>query len=165
MGFEELPTDLKNVVSAFAYDCKWEIALKCLQTCETVREMDVSAVFTRDVMWSQKYKEFRPNPLTAFEPIQNFTGTWEDYVDWHAVEELLWRLDFRRKFVKFANSRLEWRTSFRQNWKSIEQFDGFYRFLLYTRVPCFKPIWEPCGFNCLTSYRSPYVSARWFLGR
>ncbi len=163
MSFEELPLVLKNLVSDFAYDCKWEIVVKDLATCEQVRAMGLSCVFTRFVMWSVKYKEFIPNPLIEFEPIQNFSGYWGDYIDWHAVQELLWRLDFRRKFVKLVSSREEWRKGFKRDWTTIRMFDHFYHFLLYTRVPCFKPLWKPCGFNCLKSYRSPFQSARWWL--
>ena len=163
MGFDELPKDLKNIVSAFAYDCEWKIVEKDLEVCKLVREMELSGVFTRYVMWSAKYKEYIPNPFVAFEPIQNYTGFWGDYIDWHAVQELLWRLDFRRKFVKLMRSREEWRSLFRNDWRTILLFDNFYRFLLYTRVPCFKPLWKPCGFNCLQTYRSPFRSARWWL--
>jgi len=163
MGFVELPKDLKNIISAFAYDCKWEIVEKDMKACRDVRNMGLSHVFTRDVMWSCKYKEHIPNPLRRFEPIRNYTGSWADYIDWHSVQEFLWRLDFRRKFVKLVNSRSGWRALFKESWKNIIIFDNFYRFLLYTRVPCFKPVCKPQGFSCLQSYRSPVISARWFL--
>ena len=163
MGFKALPNDLKNVISSFAYDCKWEITEKDLEMCQTVLEMEISSVFTRNVMWSAKYREYRLNPLIEFEPLQNYTGTWADYFDWHAVQEFLWRLDFRRRFVKLVHTRTEWRLLFKQSWQNIMLLDSFYRFLLYTRVPCFKPLWKPCGFNCLQSFNSPFLSARWWL--
>jgi len=163
MDFEDIPNDLKNIVSSFAYDCKWVIVEEDLLLCEEVQNMKISSVFTRHKMWSTKYQAYIPNPLQEFEPIRNFTGSWSDYFDWHAVQELLWRLDFRRKFVRLVNSRSDWRMLFKRNWRNIEVFDHFYRFLLYTRVPCFKPLWKPCGFDALTSFRSPYVSARWWV--
>ena len=103
------------------------------------------------------------NPLIAFEPICNYTGSWSDYIDWHSVEELLWRLDFRRKFVFTVANREEWRLKFCVDWRNILLFDAFYRFLLCTRVPCFKPQWKPVGFDGLKTHRSPYVSGRWYL--
>jgi hypothetical protein len=163
MGFVHLPKDLKNIVCSFAYDCSWGIVEENLKQCGTVKAMQIHPVFTRQTMWSLKYQEYLPSPLIRFEPIQNFSHNWQDYIDWHAVQELLWRLDFRRKFVKLVHSRREWRKLFKENWANIVLFDGFYRFLLYTRVPCFKPLWKPCGFNHLKSYRSPFVSARWWL--
>ena len=163
MGLLDLPKDLKNLVSAFAYDCKWETVEENLKVCEEVRKMEISSVFTREMMWSSKYKTFLPSPLHAFEPICNFTGLWQDYIDWHSVQELLWRLDFRRKFVKLVHSRQDWRALFHQNWRNIQRFDDFYNFLLYTRVECFKPLWKPCGFACLKSYNSPFLSARWWV--
>ena len=163
MDFDDLPKDLKNIISGFAYECKWETVEFDLEMCKIVKSMDVSAVFLRRDMWSLKYKRFLPNPLQSFEPIANFTGAWSDFVDWHSVQELLWRLDFRRKFVKVVASRMQWREKFNQDWKNIVLFDGFYRYLLSSRVPCFKPIWKPVGFSCLQSYRSPHISARWFL--
>ena len=162
MGFNDLHLDLKNIVSSFAFDCKWVIVEKDLKICEMVMQMNISPVFTRRIMWSAMYMDYIPNPLLEFEPIQNYTGFWGDYIDWHAVNELLWRLDFRRKFVKMIYSRTEWRLLFKASWKNIEMFDSFYRFLLYTRVPCFKPLWKPCGFNCLQSIRT-FVSARWWV--
>ena len=163
MGFDGLPKDLKNMVSEFAYDCKWEIVKNDLEMCTTVQEMDISSVFTRNVMWSHKYQAYLPNPLFEFEPIRNYTGSWGDFFDWHAVQEFLWRLDFRRRFVKLVHTRREWRVLFKNDWKNILMLDSFYRFLLYTRVPCFKPLWKPCGFKCMKSFRSPFLSARWWL--
>ena len=163
MSFDDLPIDLKNIVSEFAYFVKWKTVLKDLETCEKIKKMQLSSVFSREVMWSRMYREYIPNPLHTFEPICNYTGQWKDYVDWHAVEELLWRLDFRRKFVKNLYSRVQWFEKFGQSWCNIAAFDNFYRFLLCTRVPCFKPLYKPQGFSCLKSYRSPYISARWLL--
>lgn len=163
MGFSELPEDLKNIVSSFAFECKWKIVENDLEMCEVVQNMDLSKVFTREAMWSSRYNMYMPNPLLEFEPISNFTGSWADYVDWHAVHEFMWRLDFRRKYVKLVHSRAEWRYLFKTNWRNVEHFDNFYRFLLYTRIPCFKPRWKPAGFSCLQSYRSPFISARWWV--
>ena len=163
MGFQELPKVLKNIVAEFAYDVKWEEMENDLVMCERLRRMEISSVFTRQIMWSKQAREYIPNPLTSFVPIRHYTGFWSDYIDWHAVQELLWRLDFRLRFVRFINTRREWRRSFKKNWENIKVFDHFYRFLLCTRVPCFKPLWKRCGFNCLKSYRSPCVSARWWL--
>ena len=93
MGFEELPLDLKNIISDFAYECKWETVEENLVMCETVKQMHISSVFTREIMWSIKYREYIPCPFRCFEPIQNYSGTWADYIDWCAVTELLWRLE------------------------------------------------------------------------
>jgi len=163
MGFEDLPKDLKNIVSGFAYDCKWSEVLKDLKTCEQIAEMEISPVFLRPEMWSWTYRAHMPNPLRRFEPIANFTGRWEDMIDWHAVNELMFRLDFRRKFVKVGGTRDQWFCKFRLNWTSIHLFDAFYQVLLYTQVPCFKPLYLPQGFNCLSSWHSPFQSARWIL--
>jgi hypothetical protein len=163
MGFSKLPKDLKNIVSGFAYGCKWETVSKDFQTLQNLRRMKLSSVFLRDVMWSQRYKVFIPPPWVQFEPICNYTGAWYDCMDWHVVQEVLWRLDFRLRFVKMMNTRQEWRMAFKRDWKAIQSFDCFYRFLLYTRVRCFKPIWKRIGFSQLVTYRSPFWSARWFL--
>ena len=163
MSFNELPIDLKNIVSAYAYQTRWFVAEKDLQMCEEIKKMKLSTVFCRTTMWSHFYDCYKPNPLLEFEPMVNFTGSWRDYIDWHSVEELLWRLDFRRKFVKHVKSREGWMECFRKNWLFIRGFDDFYKFLLCTRVPCFKPLYKPQGFSGLKSYRSPYLSARWIL--
>ena len=163
MGFDDLPKVLKNIVCDFAYECKWETVQKDLEMCEHVDSMGLSVVFTRHNMWSKRYRKYMLNPLIAFEPICNYTGSWSDYIDWHSVEELLWRLDFRRKFVFTVANREEWRLKFCVDWRNILLFDAFYRFLLCTRVPCFKPQWKPVGFDGLKTHRSPYVSGRWYL--
>ena len=163
MGFEGLPLDLKNIISDFAYECKWETVEENLVMCETVKQMHISSVFTREIMWSSKYREYIPCPFRCFEPIQNYSGTWADYIDWCAVTELLWRLDFRRRYVRLMFTRAEWRALFKGDWRNISGFDDFYRFLLYTRVPCFKPLWKPLSFNGLKSFRSPYNPKWWWL--
>ena len=163
MGFDALPLDLKNIVSDFAYAVPWSETKKDLETCKKVQDADISPVFVRHEMWSAHFERYIPNPCRVFEPIRNFTGQWRDLIDWHAVNELLFRLDFRRKFVKVGGTRAEWFVKFRHNWLTISTFDGFYRFLLCTRVPCFKPLWKPVGFSCLVSWKSPYYSARWLL--
>lgn len=164
MGFDKLPKDLKNIICGFAYNCKWFVVEKDLEMCEVLKNMDLSSVFVRREMWSKAYRQHILNPLLVFHPITMFDGFWGDLIDWHAVEELLFRLDFRRKFVRGFATRDEWRVKFIDNWESIRQFDGFYRFLLCTRVPCFKPIWKDVGFNMLSTHHSPHMSARWFLG-
>ena len=68
MDIFEFPIDLKNVISAFAYDCKWETVEKDLITCEEVQKMNISPVFLRKMMWSTKYTDYicfhwvRPGP-------------------------------------------------------------------------------------------------------
>ena len=160
--FHELPTDLKNVVCDFAYCTPWDLVRKDLEMCAELQEMDISPVFTRKGMWSTFYKEYLPSPLVKFEPIRHF-GEWRDYIDWNAVQEFLWRLDFRRRFVRTISTRDGWRARLKKNWRDIKIFDDFFRFLLYTRVPCFKPIWKPVGFHAIKSYRSPMYSADWWL--
>lgn len=163
MGFVALPKDLKNMICAFAYDSDWELVKKDMDVCFEIKTWDITPLFVRDVMWSRKYRQYIPSPLKKFEPIANFTGEWTDYIDWHTVQELMWRLDFRRKAVKYVGSRQTWRTMFKDDWTSVQVFDSFYRFLLYTRVPCFKPLWSTIRFDHLKSYMSPVVSARWWL--
>lgn len=159
--FQDLPKDLKNIVCEFAYGARWDLVQKDVKTCLEIKNMGISGVFTRQTMWSPVYRTYMPSPLLNFEPIRNF-GRWLDYIDWHAVQEFLWRLDFRRRFVRLIASREQWRQRLKKNWRNIKMFDDFYRFLLYTRVPCFKPLWKPVGFRALKSYRSPVVSATWW---
>ena len=163
MTFDRLPKVLKNVVCEFAFECKWETIVNDLEICELLQRMDLSSVFVRQMMWSKKYRKYQPNPMIEFEPMCNYAGRWEDVIDWHSVEELLWRLDFRRKFVFRVANRREWRTKFKEDWRNIILFDGFYRFLLCTRVPCFKPQWKPVGFDGIKTYRSPYICGRWYV--
>ena len=163
MSFSALPKDLKNIVTDFAYEASWENVEENLEMCENIKNMNLSPVLVRLTMWSFKHQAYLPSPLLEFEPICNFTGRWADYIDWSAVQEILFRLDYRRKWVNFVHSRDEWRKMFERDWRNIEQFDSFFRFLMYTNVDCLKPLWKKCGFDCLKSYGYPYVSGRWWL--
>ena len=163
MSFEELPNELKCVISDFAWECKWKDVQKDLNTCDEIKSLKISSVFLRQQMWSLKYKRYIPNPLTTFEPICNYTGEWFDFIDWCSVQEMLWRLDFRRKIVRIVQTRDGWRKILMKNWRNIKVLDEFYKFLLYTQVNCFKPSCKPVRFNCLQSYMSPYMCARWWL--
>ena len=46
MGFKDLPNDLKNIVSDFAYKCKWETVENDLEMC--IKKMQISDVFVRN---------------------------------------------------------------------------------------------------------------------
>ena len=88
---------------------------------------------------------------------------WSDMVDWHAVNELLFRLDYRRRLVKIAGSRKDWFRKFRENWLNVRLFDSFYRVMLHRQQECFKPIYATERFSCLGQMSSPFWSARWLL--
>ena len=40
MSFNELPLDLKNIVSAFAYQTRWFLVENDLQMCEKIKNMN-----------------------------------------------------------------------------------------------------------------------------
>ena len=152
MGFSKLPNDLKNVICSFAYDATWETVKKDIGTCIRIKQMDLHPLFLRDLVWSPRSLDFEVSPIYIFNPIQWFRGSWETIFDWHVVRECLWRLDFRRRSVKSLLSRREWVRCFEEDWANIQLFSDYFCFLLYTRVPCFKPIWKDIGFQCLRSY-------------
>ena len=164
MSFEKLPKVLKNVVCEFAFDCNWAKTGSSLRMCEKIASYKISPVFLRPQMWSWSFGEFLPTPLDVFLPIHQFTGRWSDIVDWHAVNEMLYRLDYRRKFVRIAGTRREWFQKFRENWLNICLFDQFFRVMLHSTIPCFKPCYEVMKFKCLGTFNSPFWSARWILG-
>jgi len=163
MSFNKLPKVLKNVVCDFAFTCNWQETESCLQMCEQIASYKISPVFLRLQMWSWTYGTFMPSPLRVFEPISRFTGRWSDMIDWHAVNELLWRLDYRRRLVRVGGTRHAWFTKFRENWLNVRLFDSFYRVMLHSPLPCFKPTYETERSNCLSGMNSPFWSARWLL--
>ena len=163
MSFEKLPKVLKNVVCEFAYASNWEKTHSSLKMCETIKSFGISPVFLRLEMWSWQYCQFVQSPLRVFEPIHCFTSRWSDIVDWHAVNELLHRLDYRRHIVKTFGTRHEWFKKFKQNWQTVRQFDMFYRLMLHSQVLCFKPTYEKQRVTELSSWNSPFTSARWLL--
>ena len=163
MSFTELPKVLKNMVCQFTFESSWQQTESSLQMCEKIAECGISPVFLRLRMWSWTYGRFMPNPLYVFEPIRRFTGRWSDMIDWHAVNELLYRLDYRRKLVRLGGTRRQWFEKFKENWMNVRLFDSFYRVMLNSRVQCFKPLFEVQRFKCLGQMDSPFWSARWLL--
>ena len=163
MSFPKLPKVLKNVVTEFAFDCGWAETNRNLQMCEKIALCHISPVFLRPKMWSWKFREFLPSPLVVFRPIRQLTGRWSDMIDWHAVNELLYRLDYRRKLVKLGGTRNEWFDMFKKNWLNVRVFDAFYRIMLQAPFACFKPTFERQRFNQLSTMNSPFWSARWLL--
>jgi hypothetical protein len=156
MRIVDLPKDLKNIVSDFAFGTNWKTVEQDLQKVDEIIAMRLNSIFLKSTMWSRLHFVYVPSPLYIFAPICTFSGSWEDVIDWHVVNELLWRLDFRRKYVRSVASRRDWRNRFLSNWRTISHFDDFYTFLLVSRVPCFKPIWKRCGFNCVKMYPAPF---------
>jgi len=163
MSFQELPKVLKNVVCDFAFRCNWKQTAESLQMCTKVKDYNISPLFLRLQMWSKDYQMFMPNPLIIFEPIERFTGRWCDLVDWHAVNELLYRFDYRRKFVKYGGTRRQWFVKFREDWSSVRFFDAFYRVLLHSGIKCFKPTYALQRMSQLSDGYNSFRSARWLL--
>jgi len=163
MGFYDIPKVLQNMVCEFAFATNWPKTLQSLQMCEEIARRDISPVFLRQQVWSWSYESYLPNPNVCFEPIEQLTGVWSDIIDWHAVNELLFRLDFRRNIVKSCGSRKKWFEKFRRNWLNITEFDAFYRVLLHVHSDCFKPTYVTQRADQLSSTRSPLISARWLL--
>ena len=161
MSFEDLPKVLKSIVCDFAFRCDWEQTAASLKMCTKIKQYNISPLFLRLQMWSHDYATFMPSPLRVFEPIERFTNRWPDLVDWHAVHELLYRLDYRRKFVKFGGTRRQWFDQFREDWTSVRLFDAFYRVLLHSGITCFKPTYEMQRMSQLPI--SSFQSARWLL--
>ena len=163
MSFEELPKVLKNLVCEFAFATSWRQTRKSLEMCEKVANYGFSPLFLRRQMWSWACGTFFPSPLVVFRPISRLTGRWSDMIDWHAVNELLYRLDYRRKVVRMGGTRHQWFEKFRADWLNVRQFDQFYRVILHSTIPCFKPTYERQRFNSLGEMNSPFWSARWLL--
>ena len=76
-------------------------------------------------------------PLRVYEPIEHFGG-WDRLFDWYMVDEVLFRLDFRKKAVNYLGSREHWRESVTTDWKEVFRFNDFYRDTLKNGVP-----WKP----------------------
>lgn len=163
MSFERLPKVLKSIVCNFAFRCNWEQTSASLEMCDKIKKYNISPLFLRLQMWSKDYQCFMPSPLSIFEPIERFTDRWRDLVDWHAVNELLFRFDYRRSFVKYAGSRHDWFVKFRDDWTTVRLFDAFYRVLLHSGIKCFKPTYEVQRMSQLSDGHSPFRSARWLL--
>ena len=163
MRFENCPEVLKDLITEFAYGTKWKLTSENLETCLTVRKLDISPMFLRQSMWSWEFCTFLPNPCRVFMPIKVYTGRWSDMIDWHAVNELLFRLDFRRNTVSVGGTRQKWFEKFRENWLSIKLFDYFVTFLLSTNAKCFKPTYAVQRADGLSGTNSPFTSARWLL--
>ena len=156
MGFYEPPKDLKNIVCRFAYNTSYETVENDLQMVTKIKDWNLTKIFLRQNVWSNHHIGMVPSPLVVFEPICNLCNRWNDLIDWGVVDEVLWRLDFRRKFVKCMKTRTQWRVQLSKNWESIQLFDNFYIFLLITNVPCFKPCWENVGFNQMKRFHGPF---------
>ena len=156
MGFAELPKDLKNIVCRFAYDTNYEAVENDLQMIEKIKSWKLTTLFIRQNVYSNYHMSVVTNPLYVFEPICNICGRWNDLFDWGVVDEILWRLDFRRKFVKSIRTREQWHVTLRNDWKQLQLFDNFYIFLLVTNVPCFKPAWENVGFTRIGRCHGPF---------
>ena len=162
MGSADVPKVLKNLICEFAYGVDLETVQKDVDTCLEIKKMDLHPLFLRDLVWSRSTWSCEITPLCVFQPISAFGNTWEDVFEWQVVQEMLWRLDFRRKHVRCLFRRQEWISCFCKDWRSIKAFSDFFCFLLYTRIPCFKPIWKAVGFNHLRNFGPGFAHIRTF---
>ena len=162
MSFDALPNDLKNLVSGFAYSTNWSQTEADIEMCIQIIDAHISPMFLRQQLWSWPYRSFLPSPLVSFQPLNQLTGRWSDIVDWNVVNELMFRLDYRRSLVKVGGTRSEWFAKFKSSWLQICLFDAFYRLLLQSDCPIYKPTYTSLRCQQLGG-NSPIYSARWVL--
>ena len=137
MTFGCIPTELQDLVVGFCWEITHAELQEELKTIELIKSWNIDPLFVERKMYRRRewYKSL--TPLRVYEPIEHFGG-WDRLFDWFMVDEVLFRLDFRKKAVNYLGSREHWRESVTTDWKEVFRFNDFYRDTLKNGVP-----WKP----------------------
>ena len=138
MTFVSLPTVLQDLIVAFCWEITHSELLEELKTVELVKSWDIDVLFLQRRLTRRRHWSSQPTPLCVFEPISNFGG-WNRLFDWMMVEEVLERLDFRRKAVNYLGSREHWQAMVQEEWMEIHNFSQWYKEMMKNRVIPWKP--------------------------
>ena len=150
MTFASLPTVLQDLIVGFC----WEITLselhEDLKTVELVKSWDIDLLFLQRRLTRVHHWRSQPTPLRVFAPICEFGG-WDRLFDWTMVDEVLFRLDFRKRVVNYLGSREHWRTMVNECWMEIFNFSQFYKEVMQNKQVPWKPTYM-C--ECIVDFKT-----------
>lgn len=148
--FHSIPTDLQNLIVEFCWSITAQRFLSNLKTCTEIKNWKLHPMFFKLNVWCVHKRRYVANPLRVFRPIMWFGNIWRLVFNWECVEEVLYRLDFRKGGVREMGTREQWSRRLR-NWRNILYFDGFFTLMALLTNP-FKPTFrtqrfEGCSFE------------------
>lgn len=148
--FHSIPTDLQNLIVEFCWSITAQRFLSNLKTCTEIKNWKLHPMFLKLNVWCVHKRRYVANPLRVFRPIMWFGNIWRYVFNWECVEEVLYRLDFRKNGVREMGTREQWSKRLR-NWRNILYFDGFFTLMALLPNP-FKPTFrtqrfEGCSFE------------------
>jgi len=100
-----LPDVLQDLVLQFAFNMPKDQVLGSLRVIMDIVDMKLPFFFFRQKIWSWHCKNFLPNPVFDFMPIEYYNGRYNELFDDDALFMLLLGLDFRRRNVRMFGSR------------------------------------------------------------
>ena len=138
MTFCSLPTELQDVIVGFCWKITFAELLEELETLELIKSWNIDPLFVHRALTKLLGWRSQVTPLQVFEPICDFGG-WCRLFDWPMVEEVLFRMDFRKRMVNCRGSRDHWHHLVITDWKEIYCFSEFYKDLLVSHGVPWKP--------------------------
>ena len=144
MTFKSLPTDLQDVIVDFCWEITHAELQEELKTIELIKSWIVDPLFLQKKLTPIRGWRSQPTPLRVFEPINVFGG-WHRLFDWMMVDEVLFRLDFRKKVVNYLGTREHWHGLVTKDWMNFFNFSEFYKGVMKSVPIPWKPtyIGEP----------------------
>ena len=144
MNLVTLPVDLQDLVVQFAYEIKLKDLKKDLTVITEVKSWNLHPSFIRGRVWCDRMWGLVSNPLDVYLPLTWFQDRFV-FFDMGLVDEVLGRLDFRKKDVRSMGSRWDW-VIYLQEWEFMGLFAVFFRIM--QENPCnMKPNW--CGLSLI----------------
>ena len=138
MTFKGLPTDLQDLIVGFCWEITHAELQEELKTIELIKSWIVDPLFLQKKLTPIRGWRSPPTPLRVFEPINVFGG-WHRLFDWMMVDEVLFRMDFRKKVVKYLGTREHWQDLVLKDWMNFFSFSEFYKGVVKGRTIPWKP--------------------------
>lgn len=133
--FRDLPVVLQDMCTDFAWKIPFEVVDQNLDELLLIKRLALPPMFYRMRMFHRPMCSHIYSPLDIYVPFWSYHELFNVY----RIKELLYNLDFRKKYVKSAGSRYFWLNSFEEHYLNIMQFGMFYKILL----ACGQNIWTP----------------------
>ena len=140
MDFTALPDVLQDIVCVFAYGITKKEVESDLDTIREIKSWKLPSMFIENFVFDHNFGCYVVTPLDRYYPLAQLSS-YKQMFDHYRIEQVVERLDFRKKQVKVWGNRWQW-MKFLKDWTFYGLFAEFYRNMLKSGRQVVKPMYK-----------------------
>ena len=140
MDFTALPDVLQNMVCAFAFGITKKEVERDLITIREIKQWKLPSNFFEKFVFDKNLQCYVVTPLSRYFPLTELSNC-KVLFDYYRIGQVIERLDFRKKQVKFWGTRWQWK-EFLKDWTFYGLFAEFYRNMIKNGRQVVKPLYK-----------------------